>query len=392
MKKASASDTKDLSKELRSQIIISREERAQIEAILSSIGEGLIATNEKGYVIQVNQIALDTLGYKRNEILGKWFTGVIPAFNEDGSPLYNVDRPITRMFITGQSVSEKIYYQRKDGIIIPVSLIISPILLRNKPIGAIEIFRNISLEMENDKMKTEFISIASHQLRTPLSSIYTYSNMIAEGYAGKLNDKQASFMGTIISAANRMNELISTLLNVTRVEAGNITINSKSISLTDEVNETVIELIPEIERKNINLTTDLANDLPQVNTDRLIVREIFTNLLANAVKYTPVSGSIHIKLFTKGNDLIFRIKDTGYGIPANAQSRIFTKFFRASNANQVETSGTGLGLYLIKILAEMINGELWFKSRENHGSSFYFSISKNGSVSKEERFSLESSK
>ncbi len=381
----------DLVKDLRAQAAKAREESATFDALFSSLGEGLIAINEKGHVTRVNQAALDMLGYTESELLGEWYPEKVVMVNEDNSVVETIDRPVTQVFMTGKAISVSKYYRRKDGEKFPVFMTVSPILLRNKPIGAIEVFRDISDDIEADKMKTEFISIASHQLRTPLSAVNTYSLMLENGYAGELNEQQSTFLAVIIAATDRMNRLISTLLNITRIEAGNISVESSPIDLSILVRSIASEFEPQINQK-LSLKTKIEDKIPEVNTDKLIVREIISNLVSNAIKYTPEGGLIEMSLYTDRKSIIFQVRDTGYGIPEGSKDQIFSKFYRASNAVKQEVSGTGLGLYMVKVLAEKVDGDTWFESQEGKGSSFYFSISKKGISGKSGAFKLENSR
>jgi two-component system phosphate regulon sensor histidine kinase PhoR len=379
----------DLIKRLRVQAAIAREERARADALFLSIGQGVIATDEQGNIIRINQVALDIFGYRKQEIIGQWFPKIIQAVYEDSSPIEYVNRPIARAFLSGETITEHMYYLRKDGSRFPVAVTISPILLRGKPVGAIEIFRDTSIELASDRMKTDFISVASHQLRTPLAAINTYSHMLSAGYVGELNDDQDSFMKIILSAVGRMNELISTLLNITRIEAGSITVESSPTEVQAIAQELVAEFRPQAVEKDITLKLQVSKEIPTLNSDRLLIKEIFSNLLSNAIKYTPNGGSVTVNLTVRGKNMLFSASDTGYGIPTNAQPLIFTKFFRADNVLKTEVSGTGLGLYLIKVLAENLNGEVWFKSKENKGSTFFFSLPISGSLAKTGNFRLE---
>jgi PAS domain S-box-containing protein len=379
----------ELVKQLRAQAAIAREEKAKVEAIFSSLGEGIIATNEQGNIIRVNQVALDILGYSRRELIGQWFPAKIQAIHEDGSEVESVERPIIKSFIIGKTINERMYYRTKGGTSLPVAVSVSPIMLHGKPHGAIEIFRDITAEIQNDQMKTDFISIASHQLRTPLASIKTYSHMIADGYAGPLNKTQRAFTKTILAAADRMNELISTLLNVARIEAGNVIVDSQPVQLKALAKNVVKECMVLAEQNSVKLSFKSEQDVPAVQTDKLLVHEIVVNLLTNAIKYTEAGGSVTVSLYTKGYEVILCVHDTGYGIPVVSQSHIFTKFFRAPNVLDKEVGGTGLGLYLIKILAERLGGEVWFKSREGYGTDFFFALPKKGSSPKTGQFRLE---
>jgi signal transduction histidine kinase len=224
-------------------------------------------------------------------------------------------------------------------------------------------------------MKSEFISLASHQLRTPLSAIKTYSHMLLDGYMGELNSAQRKSLRTIISASNRMNELISTLLNITRIESGTIAVTPKTLYVDKLAEEVTRELSLAANEKGIALTLTQIGKLPTTaKTDTLIIKEVITNLVSNAIKYTPDNGSVAIEVKGRTKDVLVCVRDTGWGIPEFAQNQIFSKFFRANNIVQRETTGTGLGLYLVKGLLEKVEGSIWFESVEGEGTCFSFTI------------------
>lgn len=380
----------ELRKIIKQQEATITEERAKAEALFSSIGEGVIALNEAGKIAQINQASLDILGFKRPDLMDKWFPGEIIALNEDGSMINPLDRPAVKVFLTGKVISEALYYRKKDGSKIPVYITASPIFLGGKPIGVIEIFRDISKDIESDRLKTEFISLASHQLRTPLSTINLYSHMLKDAYAGKLTKSQNDLLKVVLSASSRMNYLINTLLNITRVEGGNVTINSEPVNLSDLLNELLLAFKPKIASRKIILEPKIDSNIPPIATDSVIIGEIFNNLISNSIKYTPSGGTIEVSLYQKNNNSIeFYVKDNGYGIPKASQDNIFTKFFRASNITSHDVTGTGLGLYFTKLLADRVNGEVWFKSRENSGSTFFFRLPISGNVPQDGKFTLQ---
>lgn len=353
------------------------QQRAQAEALFTSIGDGAIATDEFGKITRVNVVAQKLLGYKESELVGSWFPKKIAALSLDGSPINLIDRPITKAFLTGHSISEKIYYIRKNGQKIPVAVSISPIILNGRPIGAIELVRDITLEEEIDRMKSEFISLASHQLRTPLSAIKTYSHMIIDGYMGEITPAQKKSLRTIIGATNRMNELISTLLNITRIESGTISVSPKLVHVDKIAEEVLKELSLMAADKDITVTlTKKGAAKCTAKTDTLILKEIISNLVSNAIKYTPEEGSVQLTVKSQAKDILVSVTDTGWGIPKPAQEQIFSKFFRAHNIVKRETTGTGLGLYLVKGLLDRLGGSIWFKSDEGKGTTFYFTIPK----------------
>ncbi|HET9098604.1 MAG TPA: ATP-binding protein [Candidatus Saccharimonadales bacterium] len=348
----------------------------EAEALFMSMGDGAITTDEFGRISRVNPTALQIFGYKESEIVGKPFISVMTSETTlDGKTVALIDRPITQAYLTGKPVSDKLYYFNKQGRKIPLAINISPILLDEKPVGAIAVFRDISMELEIDQMKSDFISLASHQLRTPLSAIKTYTHILADGYMGELNSSQKKTLKTIIGASNRMNQLISTLLNITRIESGTIAVNLKSVKVDDLIRE----LLPELELlandKQIDLQLIVAGKYPtQIKTDSLIVKEVLTNLVSNSIKYTPEKGKVEIIVKARKADIQVEVKDNGWGIPPQSHDKVFSKFFRGPNVIKRETSGTGLGLYLVKGLVESLNGKIWFESEEGSGTSFFFTL------------------
>lgn len=353
------------------------EQRVLAEALFTSIGDGAIATDEFGKITRINPTALKLLGFTEREMIGAWFPKKIVSLYENGEPVSLIDRPITRAFLTGKAIVEKTYYRKRNGQTMPVAITVSPIMLRGKPVGAIEVFRDITLEYEVDRMKSDFISLASHQLRTPLSAIKTYSHMLMDGFMGETNEAQKKALHTIVSAANRMNELISTLLNITRMESGNVTVTPKQVQidrLAEEVNK---EHALAASDKNILLDLECASkSLAPVETDALLFKEVLSNLVSNAIKYTPENGRVTVVIKNRRYDVLVAVKDTGMGIPKYSQEHIFTKFFRAHNVVKQETSGTGLGLYLVKGLVDSLGGKIWFESNEGKGTTFFVTLSK----------------
>lgn len=351
------------------------EQQAQTEALFQSIGDGAITTDEFGRITRVNPVARHILGYKKNELLGEWFPQKIVMVDADDNLINLIDRPITKAFLSGKPVYQKAHYRRKDGRVVPVAINVSPILDDHKPLGAIEVFRDISFEEEVDRIKSEFISLASHQLRTPLSSIKTYTHMLKDGYMGDVNEAQGATLETIIEAADRMNELISMLLNITRMESGAIAANVRSIRLDKLLEEVIKELAAPAKNKGIAINVKTTGTSARnISTDRSILKEILINLLANAIKYTPPGGNVGIRLRLHKNDVLIEVSDSGWGIPKYSQDQIFTKFFRADNVVRRETTGTGLGLYLVKGLVDALNGHIWFESAEGKGTSFFLRL------------------
>jgi PAS domain S-box-containing protein len=352
-----------------------REREAEAEALFTSIGDGAVSTDEFGRITRVNPAAQELLGYSEEELIGTWFPKQIVAVTFEDTQINLIDRAVTKAFLTGKPVTDKMYYRRKNGQKIPVAVNVSPIILNGKPLGAIEVFRDITFEQEVDRMKSEFISLASHQLRTPLSAIKTYTHMLYDGYMGSLNRDQKQALNTIIGASNRMNELLSTLLNITRMESGVIAITPKSLQIDKLASEVLNDLAHMANSKAIKLELKTKGNYSlNIKTDSLIVKEVLSNLVSNGIKYTPDNGNVTVTVRPRRTDIVIEVTDSGWGIPEFAQDQIFSKFFRAQNIVKRETTGTGLGLYLVKGLLDALGGEIWFSSKENKSTTFYFSL------------------
>lgn len=378
-----------LIEELRENAKLAEQERAKADALFVSIGDGAIATNEQGKISRVNQVALDILGFEEAELLNAWYPSAILAVDEEGDRIPILQRPITQAFITGQPISAKSFYKKKDGSTVAVAMTVSPVILDGKPVGAIEVFRDNSKEFEVDRMKSEFISLASHQLRTPLTAIKLDAYMLKEGFVGDLTSEQQKQVRMILFSIDRMEELISALLNITRIEAGRIAVTPRTTRLETLMRSIVKELDSAAREKKIKVKIDIKDKLPTLITDKLLVKETCANLLSNAIKYSPPESLINVSLYEDGDDLVFCVKDKGYGIPQNEQNRVFSKFYRGSNIKQKEAIGTGLGLYMIKGVVDNLAGKIWFDSQEGKGTAFYVSLPKYGPTEKQGSTTIE---
>ncbi len=348
---------------------------ALTDVMFNSIGDGAVVTDEYGRITAINQSARKIIGVSEKEAIGAWFPKLFRAYDDLGRQIPLIERPITRAFVAGQIITSRIHYRAKDGSMVPISTTTSPIMLNEQPIGCIAIIRDITKEYEIDEMKSNFISLASHQLRTPLSSIKTYSHMLLDGFMGPLTKQQDKALKTIISATNRMNETISTLLNISRIESGSIAVSKKPISITQIIEEVISEHQLAATDKNIVCSVKCPDRSVKVISDSVILKEVIGNLISNAIKYTPPSGIIKVSVSLKNERIaVIKVSDTGMGIPKESRDSVFSKFFRADNVIKQETSGIGLGLYMVKGLVKELGGDVWFESQEGNGSDFYISL------------------
>jgi len=258
--------------------------------------------------------------------------------------------------------------------------------------GAI-ILHDITHLKEIDKMKTEFVSVASHQLRTPLTAIRLFAEMLISGNEGKLNAKQKYYLDNVHESALRMVKLVNDLLNVSRIETGRLKIEPELVQLEDFIQNIINEAMPLAKAKNCAIIFNKPRKkLPKVSIDPSLMRQVIHNLVMNAVRYSRPAKNCGMKVTLERenkkskeqeSNILISVADNGIGIPKEMQSRIFEKFFRADNAVKAVAEGTGLGLYIAKMIVESSGGKIWFESEKDKGSTFYFTIPAGGMKEKE---------
>lgn len=232
---------------------------------------------------------------------------------------------------------------------------------------------DITERKEIERAKTAFVSLAAHQLRTPISTIKWYTEMLASPDAGTLNEKQARYAAQVNTGANNMNELVHTLLNVSRLEMGTLPVAYESFDVAALVDGILEEVGVEAAQKRIVIEKHYSVS-GNISTDPKLLRIVLQNLLSNAVKYTPEGGTVSAFVEGSGRNIEFRVVDTGFGIPPEAQDKIFTKLYRAPNAVQKVPGGNGLGLFMSKEIVGILGGTIRFTSELDRGTTFIVRI------------------
>jgi signal transduction histidine kinase len=234
---------------------------------------------------------------------------------------------------------------------------------------------------EANQAKTEFMNIASHELKIPMTSIKGYAKLLQMGAGGGLSDQQKEFVGVIASNVDRMARLVNDLLDVSRIEAGRIRLEIQDVQLRDVIDEVLESVRTQVEAKQLNLSVDVDQDLPLLRADYGRMVQIMTNLVSNAYKYTPKGGQVSVVAKSlqngtpgEGEGITITVKDTGFGISPEDQTKLFTKFFRSGDQNIRDEPGTGLGLSITKSMIEAHGGELTFESELGQGTAFMFTL------------------
>lgn len=362
-------------KELVVTTLAEEEAKAKDEAMLSSIREGLIAVDMHGRVMVMSKATERLLGLSFDELKGKIFNNFITVIDEKKQVVPKNKRPLYLALTTGKEIiNTKYSYVRKDGTSFPASSITAPIILKGKIIGSINNFQDITEEKALAKAKDEFISLASHQLKSPTTAISWSLEALLDGDEGPLNDGQKKLADSAYASAKNMAELVSGFLDITKMESSGFAIESGDVNLLEISDSVLAELANQLAEKKITLVKEYGKNIPHLTIGTKTARVIFQNLLSNAVKYTPEGGTVEAKIEKTADGISISVKDNGYGIPNEAKSHIFTKLFRADNIKEKEPSGTGLGLYLLKSLVDKLGGKVWFESEEGQGTTFYVNL------------------
>ncbi len=362
-------------------------EKEKLSRILQSIGDAVVVVDRDRRIIIFNQVAERITGYLAGEAAGKHYSEVLKFYYEKDHAENDV---IGNVFKKGviQQLSNHTVVATKEGKEVPVDDSAAPIFdNEGEVLGCIMVFRDVTREREIDRQKSEFVSVASHQLRTPLTSIRWFVEMLLDGDLGELNQGQIDTLKQIFESSERMIDLVNKLLNISRIESGRVRVAPEPTDINEIIRSVTAETMPLVKNKKISMAVK-AIPLPKINLDRKLVGEAVMNIVSNAIKYTPEGGKINITVSKDAKNVLVKIADSGIGIPKKDQPKMFAKFFRAENAVTSETEGTGMGLYVVKSIIELSGGKIWFESAENKGSTFFFTLPLKGSIMKEGEKSL----
>ncbi len=356
-------------------------ELAKFKMAVDHATDQIIITDPKGIIIYANNALKKTNGFTPEESIGKkaggsdLWGGLMPKdFYKDMWQTIKIDK---------KTFSGEVVNRNKEGKEYFASASITPVLdKRGEIIFFVGIERNITKEKEIDKAKSEFVSLASHQLRTPLSAIRWYSEMLIGGDAGEITKKQKDYLNEIDNANHRMISMVNSLLNVSRLELGTFKIEPVELDIIEEAKKILVEMNILAKNNKVKLNTNFDGDLPKIKADRDLLIIIFQNLLSNAIKYSSdkKDGEVYFNLKKDQNFIIIEVQDNGCGIPNNQKDKIFSKMFRANNVVGTNVGGTGLGLYIIKAIIDKTGGDISFESKEGEGTKFIVRIPLTGMI------------
>jgi GAF domain-containing protein/nitrogen-specific signal transduction histidine kinase len=368
---------RDQAERLGSMLRKEQEEASRSQAILEAVADGVLVTGGDNTITFANTSIERILSVRADNMLGQALESFGGLFGNAAEWMETIRRWSEEPSSHEQGDTYAQQLELETGRIALIHL--APVIFQNDFLGTVSIFRDITHEVEVDRLKSEFVATVSHELRTPMTSIKGYADILLMGAAGAFNENQAHFLQIIKNNAERLNVLVNDLLDISRIESGRVTLTPQPIDLRDMAEDVLGEMLrrSQDDNKPMALSLDAPKDLPRVLGDPERVRQIIVNLMDNAYHYTPENGTIKIHMqILNGKEIQVDVEDNGVGIPVQDQSRIFERFHRGEHPLVLATPGTGLGLPIVRQLVEMHNGRIWMNSRgiPGEGSVFSFTL------------------
>jgi PAS domain S-box-containing protein len=347
------------------------------EVVINAIGDGVMFIDAQGLIQLINPAAQAIVGWGKQDAITLHYKSVLKLINQKDETLDETNDPISLALNNNQQIkSNDLNLVTNSGKKIAISLLISPVGTIGS--GVIVVFRDITKERDEGREQAEFISTASHEMRTPVASIEGYLGLALNSQTAQIDERARQFITKAHESAEHLGHLFQDLLDVSKSEDGRMSNNPKVTNIVIFIRDIVQGLRQKADEKGLRLIykpmPDDANErfmAPEylVNLDNDHIREIVNNLVDNAIKYT-LKGEVSIDVTGDDEHVIFSVKDSGIGIPNEDIPHLFQKFYRVDNKDTHEIGGTGLGLYLCRKLAEMMGGRIWVESKYGEGSTF----------------------
>lgn len=323
-----------------------------------------LLVNKKGDIIRPNKASLRLFSLPEEELVGK---NIFEYLSDPEHP-EKISRYKTEVARNVPIDQKEVQLSLPDGLRWSLLSVAELKSSGHKDQGLVTLV-DIHEQKELERIKTEFLSLASHQLRAPLANLKWYIDFLLNRRKDALNDEVEGYLHKMFRRNEDMIDLVNTLLNISRIEMGRVQAQKEVTDLSEIANGVVEELEPSAKDKKISIVREYEDKLVY-NTDGRLVRIIFQNLLSNALRYTKEGGHVTLRMKERKDGVVFEVQDTGVGIPPEEQAHIFQKLYRASNAKEMEVNGNGIGLYMCKALAEGLGGNISFKSVVGEGTVF----------------------
>ena len=363
------------------------------DVVINAIDDGVLAISKDGNIELINPSAQQIIGWDQGDALGLNWKSVLKLVTSDGKDVEDLENPIVQSLSKNQPThNDKLFLLTSSEKRILVSIVSSPVGTDGE--GIIVVFRDITKEKAEEREQAEFISTASHEMRTPVASIEGYLGLALNPATAHIDEKARDFITKAHESAQHLGRLFQDLLDISKVEDGRMKNNPKIINVNEFLKDIFDGLATKANEKQLNyiFMPDIIDEGKEkslqpifyANIDPDHFREVVSNLIENAIKYTP-SGEVVVNVTGDDKQISVSVKDSGIGIPAEDIPHLFQKFYRVDNSDTREIGGTGLGLYLSRRLAEAMSGNLRVESKYKEGSTFYLEIPRMNSSEAKQR-------
>ena len=363
------------------------------DVVINAIDDGVLAISKDGNIELINPSAQQIIGWDQGDALGLNWKSVLKLVTSDGKDVEDLENPIAQSLSKNQPThNDKLFLLTSSEKRILVSIVSSPVGTDGE--GIIVVFRDITKEKAEEREQAEFISTASHEMRTPVASIEGYLGLALNPATAHIDEKARDFITKAHESAQHLGRLFQDLLDISKVEDGRMKNNPKIINVNEFLKDIFDGLATKADEKQLNyiFMPDIIDEGKEkslqpifyANIDPDHFREVVSNLIENAIKYTP-SGEVVVNVTGDDKQISVSVKDSGIGIPAEDIPHLFQKFYRVDNSDTREIGGTGLGLYLSRRLAEAMSGNLRVESKYKEGSIFYLEIPRMSSSEAKQR-------
>jgi PAS domain S-box-containing protein len=352
------------------------------EVVINAINDGVVALDGKGNIQLINPAAQQLLGWTKQDSMGLAYQSIIKIIDTKNQPVTSANDPIAQSQIKNQiTKSDSFSLQTNSGKTFLAHISVSPVDQPGN--GVIVVFRDITSEKSDERQRAEFISTASHEMRTPVASIEGYLGLALNPATATVDEKAREFITKAHESAQHLGNLFSDLLDVSKADDSRLKNDPTVIDIVPFIQSIVEGLSPKAASKGLRILykpmpdgkddARRLNPVYYVNVDNDHLREVADNLIENAIKYTP-KGDVVVDVAGNNDKVIFSVMDTGIGIPREDQAHLFQKFYRVDNSDTRTIGGTGLGLYLCRRLSEAMGGRIWVESEYKKGSTFYVEL------------------
>jgi PAS domain S-box-containing protein len=354
------------------------------EVVINAITDGVFALDGQGVIQLINPAAQQLIGWGKHDAMNLSYKSVLKIINAKNDEVSEGEDPVAQVLNTNKALkTDLLSIQTQSGKTFLASISVSPVGQLGS--GVIVVFRDVTAEKSDERQRAEFISTASHEMRTPVASIEGYLGLALNPQTAQIDEKARDFITKAHESAQHLGRLFQDLLDVSKADDGRLQNNPTVIDVVPFVHEVVQGLSPKAADKGLRITykpipdgseDEIArriNPVYYVNVDADHLREVSDNLVENAIKYTP-KGEVVVDVSGDEAHVVISIQDTGIGIPREDQAHLFQKFYRVDNSDTREIGGTGLGLYLCRRLAETMGGRIYVESEYKKGSTFFVEL------------------